>query len=87
MSNRGRHKKKKDNKIHSKIKIYDSNLNCYITFYIENNKLKIDNVEPRQTQKTISTFNCPNTWTKNCKQNDGMSKRTRKYTKFKCFSH
>ena len=47
MSNRGRHKKKKDNKIHSKIKIYDSNLNCYITFYIENNKLKIENVKPR----------------------------------------
>ena len=46
MSNRGRHKKKKI-EIHSKIKIYDSNLNCYITFYIKNNKLKIENVKPR----------------------------------------
>ena len=30
--NRGRHKKKKDNKIHPKITVYDSNLNCLDVF-------------------------------------------------------
>lgn len=47
MSNRGRHKKKKDNKIYPKITIYDANSNCYITFYMKNNKLEIENVKLR----------------------------------------
>ena len=47
MSNRGRHRKK--NKIYPKITVYDSNLNCYVTFYIKNNKLEIEHVKPRKT--------------------------------------
>ena len=45
MSNRGRHKKKKDNTLHQKITVYDRNLNCFVTFYIKNNKLEIENVK------------------------------------------
>ena len=47
--NRGRHRKKKDNKIHPKITVYDSNLNRFVTFYIKNGKLEIENVKPRET--------------------------------------
>ena len=45
--NRGRHKKKKDNKIHPKVTLYDDLLDCYFTFYIKNDKLEIENVKPR----------------------------------------
>lgn len=45
--NRGRHRKKKDNKIHPKVIIYDGNSGCYITYYIKNGKLEIENVKPR----------------------------------------
>ena len=47
MSNRGRHKKKKDNKIHARVTMYDDILNCYVTFYIKNSKLETENVKPR----------------------------------------
>ena len=49
MSNRGRHRKKKDNKMHVKVTMYDDSLNCYFTFYVKNGKLEIENVKPRQT--------------------------------------
>ena len=49
MSNRGRHRKKKDNKTYLRVTVYDANLSCYVTYYIENGKLKIENVKPRQT--------------------------------------
>ena len=29
--------------------MYDANLGCYITYYIKNGKLEIENVKPRQT--------------------------------------
>ena len=45
--NRGRHRKKKDNKIHPKVTVYDDQLGCYVTFYIKNGKLEIENVKPR----------------------------------------
>ena len=45
--NRGRHKKKKDNKIHPKITVYYDNVDCYITYYVKNDKLEIENVKPR----------------------------------------
>ena len=45
--NRGRHKKKKDNKIYPKVSLYDDLLGCYVTFYIKNGKLEIENVKPR----------------------------------------
>ena len=45
--NRGRHRKKKDNKIHVRVTVYDNNLSCYVTYYIDNGKLKIVNVKPR----------------------------------------
>lgn len=45
--NRGRHRKKKDNKIHPKVTLYDDYLGCYITCYIKNGKIKIENVKPR----------------------------------------
>lgn len=45
--NRGRHRKKKDNKTNIKVTIYDANLSCYITYYIKNGKLEIENVKPR----------------------------------------
>lgn len=38
MSNRGRHKKK--NKKITKIKIRDHDLNCYVTFLLENGTIK-----------------------------------------------
>lgn len=60
MSNRGRHKKKKDNKIHPKITVYNDRLGCYVTFYIKNSKLEIENVKPRQTQKIKPTFSHTN---------------------------
>ena len=47
--NRGRHRKKKDNKIHPKVTLYDDKLGCYVTFYIKNGKLEIENVKPRKT--------------------------------------
>ena len=46
--NRGRHKKKR-HEIHLKVTVYDNNLNCHITYYIENGKLKIENAKPRKT--------------------------------------
>lgn len=45
--NRGRHRKKKDNKIHPKITVYYDNVDCYITYYVKNGKLEIENVKPR----------------------------------------
>lgn len=45
--NRGRHRKKKDNKIHPKVSLYDDLLGCYVTFCIKNGKLEIENVKPR----------------------------------------
>ena len=45
--NRGRHRKKKDNKMHVRVTVYDANLSCYVTYYIENGKLQIENVKPR----------------------------------------
>ena len=47
MSNRGRHKKKKDNKIHPKVTLYNNILDYYVTYYINNNELKIENVKQR----------------------------------------
>lgn len=45
--NRGRHKKKKYNKIRVKVTMYDDILGCYITYYVKNGKLEIENVKPR----------------------------------------
>ena len=45
--NRGRHRKKKDNKIHVRVTMYNYDLSCYVTYYIDNGKLKIENVKPR----------------------------------------
>lgn len=47
MANRGRRRKKKDNKMHPKVTIYDANLSCYVTYYIDNGKLKVENDKPR----------------------------------------
>lgn len=44
--NRGRHRKKK-HKIRVKVTMYDNNLNCYVTYYVKNGKLEIENVKPR----------------------------------------
>ncbi len=45
--NRGRHRKKKDNKAHVRVTMYDANLGCYITYCVKNGKLEIENVKPR----------------------------------------
>jgi hypothetical protein len=45
--NRGRHRKKKENKIYIVETLYNAYLRCYITYYINNDKLEIENVKPR----------------------------------------
>ena len=44
--NRGRHRKKK-HKIRVKVTMYDAYLGCYVTYYVINGKLKVENVKPR----------------------------------------